>query len=640
MNHFKMAPRRCLFRLLIAFFFANSLIASFVIFGYLPTFSDLMRVPGATLGSHVFAWIYFIFSFFAQVSLYECVCAFICGLIAVIFPQRTLIIALASCLSAALLAALIGDAIAFRLYHMHYAGIGWQVYQANAFSEVLPLGYKEKVAIYVSFAVSFSLETFLALFLWKVFSRPRFKVARRWVVGVVFANWIFVYFSFGLAIAAHVWPQGLRYAILRVGRVVPYMSEMYLDFFEIGKPIRHLALNQQHVPVVIHDIVRPLQYPRQSLVCHAPKKKFNIVIIGIDTWRYDSMNPIVSPNIYQFSERGLQFKNHFSGGNCTQPGLFSLFYGLPPNYWRAFLREQQGPILIKQLAQIGYNFGIFMSAPINFPRFDETIFVDVKHLNKRTIGTSSMMRDKAITQEFLTFLHQQKRSKPFFSFLFYDALHNYCETARSDYNPFQPATKNCDRFSLDAHTNPAPYLNLYNNKMFFVDAEIKKILLALQNKKIMDHTIIIITADHGEQMNDAHMGLWGHASAYDSYQLHVPMLVYWPGQKPRIFTQQTTHYDLVPTLLQSVLGCGSQADDYSVGHNLLHHPYSDYFVAGSYGDYAVIMPHHVMRIYPDGDYNILDREGHDTSQAHMDTRLVRRVLHDLRTYFRHKPHVK
>ncbi|OGO92425.1 MAG: hypothetical protein A3F10_03595 [Coxiella sp. RIFCSPHIGHO2_12_FULL_42_15] len=637
MTHFKMAPRRYLFRLLTGFFFINALIASLVIFGYLPTFSDLTFVSGATTGSNIFAWIYFVLAFFAQVSLYECGCALICALAVVLFPSRTLTIGLASLLSAALLASLIGDAIAFRLYHMHYAGIGWQVYQAGAFSEVLPLGYKEQVAIYVSFAVSFALESLLALFLWKVFSRSAFKVARRYAMGLVLGSWVFVYLSFGLAIAAHVWPQGFRYAILRVGRVVPYMSEMYLDLFEICKPIRYLAINDQQVPVVLHDIVRPLEYPQKQLICKPPKRKLNIVIIGIDTWRFTSMNPTVSPNIYRFSQQAMQFKNHFSGGNCTQPGLFSFFYGLPPNYWRAFLREKKGPLLIRKLQAAGYHLGIFFSAPINFPRFDGTLLADVQHIPERITGKNSIARDKIITREFLNFLQKQHSKKPFFSFLFYDTLHNYCESARPPHNPFQPATKSCDRFSLNEETDPTPYLNLYNNKMLFVDAEIEKVLRALREKDFLKNTIIIITADHGEQMNDEGMGLWGHASAYDSYQLHVPLLIHWPGQAPQILQEQTTHYDVVPTLLQNVLACRNPLDEYSVGHNLLRHSNSDYFVAGSYGDYAIVMPQRVMRIYPDGDYKILDRNGRHASQENVNVNFLRKVLHDLRAYFKPLP---
>ncbi len=57
-----------------------------------------------------------------------------------------------------------------------------------------------------------------------------------------------------------------------------------------------------------------------------PQQRLNIVVIGIDTWRYDAMTPAISPNIYQFAKKALQFRNQWSGGNCTEPGLFSFIF--------------------------------------------------------------------------------------------------------------------------------------------------------------------------------------------------------------------------------------------------------------------------------------------------------------------------
>ena len=52
---------------------------------------------------------------------------------------------------------------------------------------------------------------------------------------------------------------------------------------------------------------------------------------------------------------------------------------------------------------------------------------------------------------------------------------------------------------------------------------------------------MIILADHGEEINDQGSGYWQHTSAYTSYQLHIPLLVYWPQQKPKIFKHFTTN---------------------------------------------------------------------------------------------------
>jgi membrane-anchored protein YejM (alkaline phosphatase superfamily) len=634
MNHFIASPRRCLYRMLAWFFLVNAVIASLVVFGYCALLPSLAHVPGANLGSQVFGVWYFFAAFFAQICVYEFALAAFCCLIATLLPYRVFIVGVASFFAALILAAVIGDTIAFRLYHIHYAQVGWQIFLAGAFREVLPLGLKEQVTILVAFIICCLLEVSLALWLWRVFAKPGFKRLRRIVFGLVFVNLFVVYLAFGLAMAGHFWSTGYRYAILRVGRISPYLAELYIALFEKHQTLRPILIGQEQVPLVLRDHEALLNYPKHPMQATQLKKHLNVVLIAIDTWRYTAMTPKITPNINRFSKRAVQFRAHHSGGNCTQPGLFSLFYSLPPNYWQAALDQHKSPVLINALERSGYDLGIFLSAPINFPRFDQTIFSDVMRLTTRISGASSIERDQKVTQNFLTFLSQQKDAgRPFFSFLFYDAVHNYCESARPKNNPFQPAVSSCDRFSLDAKTVAQPYLNLYYNKVHFVDHEVGKILAALQASHHDQDTVVIITADHGEEVNDKQSGLWGHASAYDPYQLHVPLLVYWPGHPAGEFRYPTQHYDLAPSLIKDLLGYTNPVTDYAVGRSLWDAHQTPYFLAGSYGDYAVIMRNKVMRIYPDGDYAMLDRYGKYLDQQEADPVVLKRVLADLTDYF-------
>jgi len=209
MDHFKLAPRRSLYRWSGWFFLINAFIGFLVIFGYLPQFSFLKEVPGATSGSTVFAYGYFIFAFFAQVSLYMFVCALVCVLLVTLFPWRVLIILVGALLSAMILLALVGDAVAFRLYHMHYAVVGWRVFQAGAFSEVIPLGLKEEATVLAAIAFAALLEIVLALWLWRIFSKPRHKTAIKVMGTFVVVVWLLVYTSFGLAVKGVGWQGGI-----------------------------------------------------------------------------------------------------------------------------------------------------------------------------------------------------------------------------------------------------------------------------------------------------------------------------------------------------------------------------------------------------------------------------------------------
>src|SRR5690606_21551748 len=109
------------------------------------------------------------------------------------------------------------------------------------------------------------------------------------------------------------------------------------------------------------QVNKPLNYPLHPLQCSLPAKPYNIVVIALDAWRFDMLNAAVTPHITQFAKKSLVFTHNISGGNATQPGIFSLFYSLPENYWTAMIKQHQGPVFIHQLLQDHYQMGIFRS---------------------------------------------------------------------------------------------------------------------------------------------------------------------------------------------------------------------------------------------------------------------------------------
>ncbi|WP_244897017.1 hypothetical protein [Candidatus Coxiella mudrowiae] len=92
------------------------------------------------------------------------------------------------------------------------------------------------------------------------------------------------------------------------------------DLLMPGDPgIRRILTPKAEVYFWYEKSNHPLKYPLHRLQFSVPKKLLNVLIIGIDTWRYDGISKIYTPNIYEFPQGRLQFKNHWSGarGNCT-----------------------------------------------------------------------------------------------------------------------------------------------------------------------------------------------------------------------------------------------------------------------------------------------------------------------------------
>jgi membrane-anchored protein YejM (alkaline phosphatase superfamily) len=140
----------------------------------------------------------------------------------------------------------------------------------------------------------------------------------------------------------------------------------------------------------------------------------------------------------------------------------------------------------------------------------------------------------------------------------------------------------------------------------FVDSLIGSVLDDLARRGLQEDTVVIITSDHGEEFDESGAGLKDHGSGYTPYQLQVPMIISVPGRAPSAYRHRSSHYDLVPTLMQSVLGCSNSPSDYSSGRNLFSGKDWDWLLAGSYYNYAVLEPDQITVTYPNGSFEVRD----------------------------------
>ena len=63
----------------------------------------------------------------------------------------------------------------------------------------------------------------------------------------------------------------------------------------------------------------------------------------------------------------------------------------------------------------------------------------------------------------------------------------------------------------------------------------------------------------------------------------------------------TTHYDIIPTLMQSVLGCRNAPEDYSIGHDLLNPVSRLPFIVGSYINFGIRQKDRITLLYSKGE---------------------------------------
>ncbi len=172
--------------------------------------------------------------------------------------------------------------------------------------------------------------------------------------------------------------------------------------------------------------------------------------------------------------------------------------------------------------------------------------------------------------------------------------------------PFSPES-GMNYLLLSPHLNRTPILNRYKNAAYFDDALIGRMLNALKEKHALDHTVVIITADHGQSFNDLNRNYWGHASNFDRFQLRVPMIIRWPNKKPETIHYRTSHYDIAPTLMKRVLGVTTDPSTWSVGHDLYNNKPHEWIIAQSYVNTALVSDNRIITMYNSGNHYVTNR---------------------------------
>jgi iduronate 2-sulfatase len=104
----------------------------------------------------------------------------------------------------------------------------------------------------------------------------------------------------------------------------------------------------------------------------------------------------------------------------------------------------------------------------------------------------------------------------------------------------------------------------YAASISFMDAQVGRVIAALDRLGLADDTIVVFTGDHGYHMGEH--GLWQKRSLFEE-SCRVPLLVVWPGKTHAggVATAPVSQVDLYPTI---AAGCGLASPPGLAGQDL------------------------------------------------------------------------
>ena len=301
----------------------------------------------------------------------------------------------------------------------------------------------------------------------------------------------------------------------------------------------------------------------------------NILLVTINSLRADHLTcyghfNLTSPVIDAVAGEGVLFKKAIAPSPWTLPSHMSMLSSLAPRQHQVTnddtkLRDET-VLLSEVLADAGYATAGFVSGPYvkaiygfsrGFDLYDD--FSAVRRLGRpeQTIITSPILLEK--TSEWFDSWDRDGREKPFFMFLHMFDVHY-------DYNPPAPYKMMFDpdykgpvtgiemlfakhfRGKIDPR-NVEHLAALYDAEIRFTDFHLGEILKVLRNLGVYDNTILVVTADHGEEFFEH--GWMSHRRTLYDESIHVPLIMRYPPGIPAgvVVEQMVRTVDVAPTIL-------------------------------------------------------------------------------------------
>lgn len=316
--------------------------------------------------------------------------------------------------------------------------------------------------------------------------------------------------------------------------------------------------------------------------------RWNVLLISVDTLRADHLGCYgyereTSPAIDALASEGTLFAACVATSPWTLPSHMSMLTGQYPTVHGVLSHENKARSACATLAELLHRRGYRTAAVISgggmraeqgfgrgFGLYDDYSVVAAYP------ASSDLSLDEADFPGFVTTVPtarftnraalkwlREDADRPFFLFLHYWDVHwDYCPPAPYDtiFGADYEGPMKGRKQELDTWLFPGcktedlqRTIALYDGETRWTDVHIGEMLEELKKLGLYDDTIIILTADHGEEFLEH--GKHGHGHSLYEELLHVPLIIKLPKplqpQAP-VLTGPVSLVDIMPTVLDAL----------------------------------------------------------------------------------------
>jgi len=344
-----------------------------------------------------------------------------------------------------------------------------------------------------------------------------------------------------------------------------------------------------------------INHPRQSLKGKEPdmaKKRMkkratqlapNVLIVLLDTATADLLSCYgrykdTTPRFDRLAAEGVRFANAYTSGPWTPPSHASLFSGLPSiangishdaiNIENHLMFEKckwsgKFPTMASTLGANGYDtVGVCANSWVGsksnicwgFDYWIENIGEGARAIRGRT---GRKPHRHASTTNLLYWMDTRRsEARPWFCFVNYATPHLMRKPLPQFQKKFikgkvpeylkEIGSGNCFEYlwngMLKKKDMPA-FIKLYVALAAQVDWEIEEMLTGLEQRGLLDNTLVFLVSDHGDE--NAEHNLLDHQMCVYNTLIHIPMIAWCPGRLPAglVVEKNAQMLDIFPTVL-------------------------------------------------------------------------------------------
>ena len=278
-----------------------------------------------------------------------------------------------------------------------------------------------------------------------------------------------------------------------------------------------------------------------ALACAPERARPNVLVITIDTLRADHLGCYgyprpTSPAIDAFARGAVVFDNASSSSSWTLPALTSLWTSLwCRTHGCTDVEKRLDPSFetwAETLRDAGWDTALVGGHLFVEPGYGLT--QGFTHVDAEIVQTDATIASHEVTDRGLAFLGHKAAAKdgvPWLLWLHYFDPHD-------DYLPHEGLS---ERFGTERP------IDLYDGEIAYTDRHVGRLLEGLERLGLAGDTIVLLTADHGEEFGEH----GNHGHGYTLYQevVRVPLILRAPGLAPRRVGELVRSVDVLPTVL-------------------------------------------------------------------------------------------